>query len=336
MLLKQHPVLARIDDMPNLPHTLRHSSDREPGISRKAKGTRFAYYAPDGTHIRNEDELMRIETLGLPPAYSDVWICADARGHIQATGRDDKTRKQYRYHDLWRDFRDKNKYERLAEFGKDLPRIRAKVSRDLRRDIPDFRFVCAALTRLIDQGALRIGSQSYAGDSYGATTLRTRHLKLTDDGFKLDFKAKGGKRVRKIIRDKTLARTLEQIDDLPGRDLFNFIDESGALRKIDSADVNAYIHDDFTAKTFRTWHGTVAAFEATHEDRPTIKSLSERAAKRLHNTPAICRSSYIHPKVIDLVGMDAKDRKELLAGLKTPPKRGLKQAERACLALIST
>ena len=321
--------------MSALPKILRHSSDTEPGITRRVRGRGFSYHAPDGTCVNHAPVLERIKALGLPPAYSDVWICTDEFGHIQATGRDDKNRKQYRYHDDWRSFRDQRKFDRLSDFARTLPKLRARVARDLRRDNPDKRFVSAALVRLIDRGALRVGNRAYAGDSFGAATLRTRHIDLSDTALKLDFKAKGGKRVRKRISDTTLARTLERIGDLPGRDLFQYRGEDGEVYRLDSSDVNAYIDDGFTAKTFRTWHGTVAAFDAAQSTESlSIKMLCEAAAKRLHNTPAICRKSYIHPAVIALAEASAEDAQTTLNNLKSETLRGLRQAERGCLALL--
>lgn len=320
--------------MSTLPKLLRYSSDAEPGYARRQRGSGFSYYDPQGKALKKAAVLSRIESLGLPPAYEDVWICKDEFGHLQATGRDEKGRKQYRYHADWRKFRDRQKFDGLADFADALPRIRAMVTRDLRRETPDCRFVCAALVRLIDRGALRIGNRGYEGDSFGASTLRTRHFKITKDGFRLDYKAKGGKRVRKTIRDKSLAKTLDQIDDLPGRSLFQYISDSGEVCRLDSADVNAYLPDDFTAKTFRTWHGSVAAFKAAKQENPTIKSLSEAAAERLHNTPAICRSAYIHPDIIALAEMSEEKRQKTLLALSAPVRRGLKLAERNCLAFI--
>lgn len=322
--------------MSNLPNILRYSSDSEPGYSRRRRGAGFSYHYPDGKLVTRQTILDRIQSLGLPPAYQEVWVCRDEFGHLQATGRDEKGRKQYRYHDKWREFRDIQKFDGLADFANALPRIRSKISRDLRRETPDKNFVCAAITRLIDKGALRIGSRGYEKNSYGASTLRTRHIKMTTNGLKLDFTAKGGKRVRKVIRDKKLAKILEEIDDLPGRHLFQFVNTSDEVIRLDSADVNAYLPEDFTAKTFRTWHGTVAAFEAAQIEKPTIKSLCEAAALRLHNTPAICRSSYIHPKVIALAEMSEIERVERLYALTTQARRGLKKAEQSCLELISS
>lgn len=321
--------------MSNLPDILRYSSDAEPGYMRELCGSDFSYCDVDGKLLSRGSEVDRIQSLGLPPAYQDVWICKDEFGHLQATGRDEKGRKQYRYHEKWRDFRDHQKFESLANFAEALPSIRSKISRDLRREKPDKIFVCAAIIRLIDKGALRMGNRGYEGESYGASTLRTRHVTVTADGLKLDFKAKGGKRVRKIIRDKTLAKTLDHIDDLPGRHLFQYVNEKGGVSRLDSSDVNAYLPDAFTAKTFRTWHGTLAAFQAARKEKPTIKSLCEAAATRLHNTPAVCRSSYIHPKVITLAEITEPDRLATLSSLTAPAKRGIKLEEQNCLKLIS-
>jgi len=320
--------------MSTLPKLLRYSSDAEPGYTRRRRGKGFSYHETDGAILDKPDVVARLNALGLPPAYQEVWICKDPFGHLQATGRDEKGRKQYRYHADWSAFRNRQKFDSLADFADTLPNIRAKVTRDLRREFPDQKYVCAAIVRLIDRGALRVGNRGYEGESFGASTLRTRHFKMTEHGFALDYKAKGGKRVRKTIRDKTLAKILDQIDDLPGRNLFQYINARGDVCRLDSADVNAYLPDDFTTKTFRTWHGSVAAFNAAGEKNPTIKSLSEAASARLHNTPAICRSSYIHPDVIALAEISEAERREKVRALSPPSRRGLKLAERKCLALI--
>ncbi len=322
--------------MSAMPKLLRYSSDAEPGFTRRRRGSGFSYHTSEGQIIKQRTILSRIQSLGLPPAYEDVWICEDAFGHLQATGRDEKGRKQYRYHADWREFRDRRKFDSLSDFALALPHIRDKVARDLRRENPDMRFVCAALVRLIDRGALRIGNRGYEGDSFGASTLRTRHLKLMQNGFRLDYTAKGGKRIRKTIRDKYLAAILEKIDDLPGHHLFQYIGRNGNICRLDSGDVNQYLPETFTAKTFRTWHGSVAAFQAATQENPTIKSMCEAAAKRLHNTPAICRTSYIHPNIIALAGMSEAERSDKLASLTVPKKRGLKIAERRCLSLITS
>lgn len=320
--------------MPHLPFNLRYSSDDEPGIERVRRERGFSYYLPDGQLIEHGSELDRIEALGLPPAYENIWICRDNLGHIQATGRDDAGRKQYRYHQHWTEFRKQQKFDNLEAFADALPRIRARVARDMRREYADKRFVSAALIRLIDKGALRVGNRTYSrqGGTTGATTLKRKHIRFDEGVLYLDYSAKGGKRVRKRLQDKALARILQEIDDLPGRDIFQYIGSSGSPVSLDSSDVNAYLDDGFTAKTFRTWHGSVAAFIAARDaENPTLKLVCEAAAKRLHNTAAICRTSYIHPAIIKAVktGYD-------LSAVKPLPQRGLREAERACLAWISS
>ena len=327
--------------MAYMPDFLTHSRDSDPGISRRVRGRGFSYHHPDGTTVTCEGTRARIDALGLPPAWTDVWICAHEHGHLQATGRDARERKQYRYHELWRAHRDRLKYASLPAFGEALPALRQRVYRDLRRERPDRDFVCAALVRLIDRAALRVGNPEYAdrNGSFGATTLRTRHVRLGEEDIRLDFRAKGGKRVRRRVGDRTLHRVLGRIDDLPGRELFRYVDEDGEVRSLDSSDVNAYLgqtlDDDFTAKTFRTWRGTVEAFaEACEAPEPSIKGMCERAAAALHNTPAICRSSYIHPDVIALAEMDADAREAALEGPKAERRDGLRKAEAGLLAFL--
>lgn len=327
--------------MRSLPKTLRYSSDREPGFTAPSNGKTRQFFDVNGQTVTDPDTLSRLCALAIPPAYRDVWICQDATGHLQMTGLDDAGRKQYRYHAEWRAFQDVKKYDALQNFGAALPRIRRKIARDLRRDDRDKRFVTAAMLRLIDTAAIRVGHRQYTNQngSYGASTLRGKHIKLGDDFVKLDFRAKGGKRVRKIIRDKTLNRVLEDIHDLPGRNVFQYVGDDKKILSIDSSDVNAYLRDDFTAKTFRTWHGTVAAYRvAENTDAAlSIKAMTEAAAERLHNTPAICRSSYIHPDVLDLAGLDISDRQSTIEGVieNTSRVARLKAAEARCLSLIS-
>lgn len=303
--------------MSAMPRFLRHSSQDEPGISRRRRGRGFSYHKADGAHVTDADTLERIKALGLPPAYENVWICRDAHGHLQAAGTDARGRRQYRYHAGWRAYRDGRKYDQLEGFGRALPRLRRRVDADLRRNRPDRDHVCAALVRLIDEAALRVGSERYARENstFGASTLQCRHVKLDGATLRLSFQSKGGKRVRKQIKDRSLARVLERIGDLPGRALFTRIDEDGEPRPIHSDDVNRYIsdatgQDDFTAKTFRTWHGTLSALnEAIRSPEGlTIKAMSEAAAARLHNTPSIARNSYIHPDVIALAEMEDGER----------------------------
>lgn len=316
--------------MSALPQMLRYSRDAEAGITRRQSQNAFEYFDTNNNRISNEKTLLRINNLGLPPAYEDVWICKDEFGHLQATGRDAAGRKQYRYHEEWRRYQDLKKFETLVEFGGALPKLRRKIRRDLRRQNNSKSFVCAALTRLIDTGALRIGHER--NEAVGASTLQRRHVKIKGDALRLDYRAKGGKRVRKVLRDKTLARALHQVDDLPGYSIFQFINETGDLCSIDSSHVNDYIGPNFTAKTFRTWHGSTAAFEAAQKNDGilTIKTMSEAAAERLHNTPSICRSSYIHPKIIALAETNSPVDCEAV------DLRGLRKSEKAMLAFLQT
>ena len=325
-----------------MPDFLVHTSDSEPGIVRRVRGRGFSFHHPDGSLVEDMPTLERIKLLGLPPAWRDVWVCANPHGHLQATGRDDAERKQYRYHERWREHRDRLKYAGLVEFGEALPALRARVYRDLQRNRADKPFVSAALVRLLDRTALRVGNTEYAEEngSFGATTLRRKHVKLKGDQIRLDFRAKGGKRVRRQVGDRTLHRVLEQIEELPGYELFHYLDDDGDVRRLDSADVNEYLAQtldgEFTAKTFRTWRGTVEAFaEACETPDLTIKGMCQRAAEALHNTPAICRKSYVHPDVIALAEMDTEKRQEILAGPKEERCDGLRKAEAGLLAFLS-
>jgi DNA topoisomerase-1 len=285
--------------------------DDQPGITRRKCGRGYRYIAPDGTSIDAETERARLKALAVPPAYEDVWMSPLANGHLQATGRDARARKQYRYHADWSRLQAETKFASLAPFGEALPRLRRRVKRDLDADLGAQEFALAAAVTLIDRGALRVGNPDYTAEngSYGALTLRNRHLRLDDRSIRLDFTAKGGTRVRKRISDSTLSNALHKADDLPGARLFSWRDAADTLRPLSSEALNRYIAeasglDTATAKTFRTWAGTVAAYGVAEQGGATIKSMSEAAAKRLHNTPTIARTSYIHPKVIDLADSD--------------------------------
>lgn len=284
-------------------------TDSEPGISRRRRGRGFSYIAPDGTTIARGKERARIEALAVPPAYDDVWICAQTNGHLQATGRDQRSRKQYRYHPEWSAAQASTKYDQLADFGAVLPRIRRRVERDLSADPGDAEFALAAAVMIIDRTSLRVGQQEYSREngSYGALTLKRRHLLMKQGALELKFTAKGGKKVRKRITDKKLQKLLHKINDVSGATLLSWIDEGGAPQSLSSQQLNTYLADasgeeGVTAKTFRTWAGTLAAFEAAEGGNATIKDIAEAASKRLHNTPTVARNSYIHPDVIDLSG----------------------------------
>ncbi|MGR9453721.1 DNA topoisomerase IB [Rhizobium leguminosarum] len=317
-------------------------SDTEPGIRRRRKGKGFSYVMPDGTTLADELQRARICALGLPPAYENVWICLYENGHLQATGFDARGRKQYRYHKEWQSFRSAGKFHQLIEFGRALPRIRRTVLRHLDTGAEDVNGVLAALTTLLDEAHLRVGNQAYVRENgtYGATTLLKRHLKIVDGQIELKFRAKGGKRVQRSLKHPRLQKILEEIADLPGRQLFVWKDESGALKPIDSGRLNAYLAEisgiPISAKTFRTWAGSLAAFGAARETivgggRPTVKQMSEAAAEALHNTPAISRSSYIHPAIIALAGNDHS-----LIENGSEPLRGLRAEENRLLDFLTS
>jgi DNA topoisomerase IB len=290
-------------------------SDAAPGIRRIRDGDGFVYQLPDGRRLTDERELARIAALAIPPAYEDVWICTNARGHLQATGRDARGRKQYRYHPKWRVFRDGTKFDRMTAFGAALPRLRRRLRRDLALPELPREKVLAVIVSILDATRVRIGNAEYArdNDSYGLTTLRNRHVRFIRDGRLLfRFRGKGGAEHEVPIDDKRLARIVRHCHQLPGQRLFQYVDETGARRPIDSDQVNAYLKDamgdDFTAKDFRTWGATLRAI-AVMNATPLPERSSERAlnacivdavkqvAADLRNTPAVCRKSYINPAV---------------------------------------
>lgn len=306
-----------------------YSSDTEPGISRVRRGRGFSYIAPDGTAICDKSERQRLESIAVPPAYADVWMCSIAHGHLQATGRDDRGRKQYRYHADWTRYRAEAKFGSLVDFGRMLPRIRRRVHADLSEDVGEQEFALAAAVTLIDRASVRVGDPKYTEEngSFGALTLRNRHLKMGPDGIQLRFTAKGGKMVAKQITDKKLARVLGTINDLPGATLLGWVDDDGAPQSLRSDTLNGYIaeaagDERITAKTFRTWAGTCAAFKIAEAGHASIKDMADAAAKTLHNTPTIARNSYVHPEVIALAGCDPSPGKPVeLSGLRVAEQR---------------
>ena len=323
-----------------LPDDLIYVEESDNGIARKRKKDEFVYLDADGRLLKCENELARVEALGLPPAWRDVWICPQANGHLQATGVDDAGRKQYRYHDDWRAFREQTKFNRLIEFGAALPRIRRRVRRTFREvSDPDKELVISALVRLLDNAPLRIGSSTGEGDVVGACTLEQRNVKMTEDALRLDYTAKGGKRVRRQISDRRLLQILEKIDELPGKELFRYIGSDGDIYGVRSEHVNDWLQDvadseHITAKTFRTWAGTLAAFElCVSDEKPTIKAMSEEAASVLRNTPTIARSSYIHPAVISL--REASFDKRQAAGKTAQSAPDLTKMETAMLGYLA-
>ncbi len=322
---------------------LRHVDDRRPGLSRRRMRGRFAYFDVDGVRIRDADEIARIDALAIPPAYVDVWICADPRGHLQATGRDARGRKQYRYHPLWRELCDADKYARMAAFAKALPRIRSRVTRDLRRPGMPREKVVATVVRLLDTTLVRIGSREYAREnaSFGLTTLRKRHLKIGGGAVRLRFTGKSGVEHDVTVDDPRVKRMLRRCAELPGHDLFQYVDDDGQRHTVGSADINAYLRAasdaDFTAKDYRTWAGSVHALAALRriewldaaQARKQIVETVRAVAALLYNTPAVCRRCYIHPRVLEAFESGA------LASLGPyPARRGLRTDEAAFAALL--
>ncbi len=292
---------------------LRHVSDEQPGIRRRRSGKGFSYLGADGKTIRDAPTLARIRALAIPPAWTEVWICPLAHGHIQATGRDARGRKQYRYHARWREVRDETKYARTALFGSTLPRIRARVREDLAAPGLARDKVLATVVQLLETTFIRVGNEEYARNngSFGLTTLRDRHVEVKGVTVHFRFYGKSGKRHAIRVSERRLARIVERCRDLPGQDLFQYLDEEGKPQPINSADVNEYVRrisdQDFTAKDFRTWAGTLLAAhdltstgcaETEAAGRSAVVRVTERVASRLGNTPAVCRKCYIHPAVL--------------------------------------
>jgi DNA topoisomerase I len=296
---------------------LRHSSDTEPGITRKRIGRYWAYFDAEGNRITDRAEIDRLNAIGLPPAYANAWFCADANGHLQATGVDARGRKQYRYHPLFREKRESAKYEGLLEFGKRLPRLRRRVEQDLRRRNLTRDTVLAAIVRLLDTEHLRVGNEEYAKEnkSFGATTLRSRHLRRKGHKLVMRFTGKHGIVHEATITDSNLKRICKRCQELPGQMLFQYVNGDGEPQPISSSDVNEYIKTatggDFTAKHFRTWGASVIAFEQmlkkAEDSRISIQTVVEPVAEALGNTPAISRKSYVHPKLLEAVKESPSD-----------------------------
>ena len=291
---------------------LRHSSDAEPGYTRIRRGKGWSYHDAKGDKVDDPDVIERLDALAMPPAYRDVWYCADENGHVQATGIDDKGRKQYRYHDAFREAAEEEKFAALADFGRALPRIRKKLDKQLRKRKLTRKTVLAAALRLLDRAHLRVGNDHYArtNKSFGATTLRDRHVERLKTRLKVSFAGKHGTSRNVTITEPALVRIIGGARDLPGERLFQYEAEDGAIRAIDSNDVNDYLRElageDFTAKTFRTWGASAMAMRRVDDlvqagERITLKSVIEPVAEHLGNTPAVTRSSYVHPAIIEAI-----------------------------------
>jgi len=316
--------MATVTDTPPISETegrasaraagLRYSTDARPGIARRRRGRGFSYRGPDGDLVRDSAVLARIRALAIPPAWTDVWICPDPAGHLQATGRDAKGRKQYRYHERWRSGRDDAKFERLIDFARVLPRVRARCDADLATTGLSREKVLAAVVRLLETTLIRVGNDEYArlNRSFGLTTLKNRHATVTGTRVRFRFRGKSGRQHEVGIRDRRLAAVVRRCQDLPGQELFQWVDDDGESHDVASDDVNDYLREisgiDITAKDFRTWAGTVLAYRALRalapgtDDRSSRKNVVEAVrftSDRLGNTPAVARRSYVHPAILD-------------------------------------
>jgi DNA topoisomerase-1 len=347
--LEDQPIIA---DPVEAAHAagLRYFTDARPGIRRRRAGKHFSYTAPNGDLVHDAKTLGRIKSLAIPPAWTDVWICPSPNGHIQATGRDARGRKQYRYHPRWREVRDETKYTRMIAFAEILPQIRDAADRELSIRSLSRERVLATVVRLLDATAIRVGNEEYArsNQSFGLTTLRTDHVDVTGSEIRFHFRGKSGKEHEVDIHDRRLARAMQRLQDLPGQEVFQYID-GGEIRSVDSGDVNDYLRqvtgEHFTAKDFRTWHGTVRAAQALYNAGPftsereakhNVVTAIAQAAEHLGNTPSICRKSYVHPAVIDAY-MDSSlipTFDQVYSQVASNPIPGLHPEEVATLAVL--
>ncbi|GAC1640499.1 MAG: DNA topoisomerase IB [Herpetosiphon sp.] len=327
-------------------------NDTLPGIRRLRNGDDWTFIGVNGKPITDEKVIKRIKAIGIPPAYTDVWICPKANGHIQATGRDQRGRKQYRYHPRWREVRDETKYNRMLAFIAALPDIRKQVNRDLTlRGLPRNK-VLATIVRLLETTFIRIGNAEYAREnkSFGLTTLRDRHVDINGSKIRFTFRGKHGKEHEIDVQDRRLAAIVKRCQEIPGYELFQYFDEEGNRQTVDSSDVNAYLRhisgQDFTAKDFRTWGGTVLAAKVLHEFEPfdddkaakkNIVRAIEHVASRLGNTPSICRKCYVHPSVVSAY-MDGTLRRALEQRIdqELEGDHTLKPLERSVLLLLQS
>lgn len=330
---------------------LRYVSDAHPGISRSRSGKGFTYRRADGSKLTDASMLRRIKSLAVPPAWSDVWICPSADGHIQATGRDARGRKQYRYHARFRDIRESTKYEHVVAFADALPVIREKVRAHMAlRGLPREK-VLATVVHLLETTLIRIGNDDYAkqNKSYGVTTLKSRHVAIDGNEVRFRFSGKGGKQWSLRVRDRRIAKIIRACQELPGQELLQYLDEDGNPRYVTSQDVNAYLKEisgkDITAKDFRTWAGTVSAAIALSEMRPfdsaaqakrNLRTAIEGVAARLGNTSIICRKCYVHPEILTsyLAGNLVLEIKSEVEGEVRDALPGLKPEEAAVLAML--
>jgi DNA topoisomerase-1 len=332
---------------------LRYVSDEEPGIRRRRAGKGWSFLKPNGETVKDEKTLSRIKSLAIPPAYTDVWICPHANGHIQATGRDAKGRKQYRYHPQFREVRESTKYEHVMRFAQELPTIRAKIEEHMSlRGLPREK-VLATVVHLLETTLIRVGNDDYAkqNKSYGLTTLQNRHVKVEGSELRFSFKGKSGKTWNLQVKDRRIAKIVRACQELPGQELFQYVDEEGTRRDVTSADVNAYLREisglDISAKDFRTWAGTVLAalalrefegFDTQAKAKKNVRAAIERVSARLGNTPTICRKCYVHPEVLNcyLEGSLLLEIKDEVEAELRENLAGLKPEEAAVLTLLDS
>ena len=327
---------------------LRYVSDTQPGIRRKRAGKGFLYLGADGKTIRDAKELARIRSLAIPPAYTDVWVCPSPSGHIQATGRDARGRKQYRYHPKWREVRDETKFGRMLAFSQVLPKVRARLERDLSLPGLPREKVLATVVRLLECTCIRVGNDEYAKSnrSFGLTTLQDRHVEISGSKLRFEFRGKSGKMHKVDLNDRRLARIVERCQDLPGEDLFQYLDDDDVRQTIGSGDVNEYIREisgqEFTAKDFRTWAGTLLAIEALTKIGPfstqrnaksNVLKAIDQVAEQLNNTRSVCRKYYVHPAVLESY-MDGNLLEHLGNGSKQGAKDDLAADEAAVVRLL--
>jgi DNA topoisomerase-1 len=322
---------------------LRYSRDGEKGYVRRPADKGFEYHDARGGRVTGEATLERIKLLVIPPAWTDVWICGDERGHLQVTGRDARGRKQYRYHPRWREMRDADKFDHLMEFAKALPRIRRQARADIALPGLPRRKVLALLVRLLERTSIRIGNERYAeeNDSFGLTTMRNRHVKVSGHRVEFQFRGKSGKFHRIAVDDPQLARIVRRCRDLPGQELFQYQDEAGEVQSIGSSDVNDYLKEiagcEISTKDFRTWAGSVSVASMLRGRRQRdervgithVAAAVRAASQQLGNTPAICRKSYVHPRVLDPATWQASSQRNA-----TRAPRGLRVEEAAFLSII--
>ncbi len=331
---------------------LRYVTDQEPGFTRRRRGDGFEYLDTDGRPITDEKVLERIRSLAIPPAYTDVWICRSANGHLQAVGRDARGRKQYRYHPRWRAVRDEAKYGKMLVFGRVLPKIRRRLEEDLARPGLPREKVLAAIVRLLETTLVRVGNDEYAKNnkSFGLTTLRDRHAKVEGSRIVFDFKGKHGIKHHIDLRDRRLARIVKKCRDIPGQELFQYIGDDGERHDVGSQDVNDYLREitgeEITAKDFRTWAATnlaalalkeLEAFDTQAKAKKNVVQAVEAVSKMLGNTPTICRKCYIHPAIFDgyLDGSLVEALKRRAEETLENPPEGLSAEEAAIMAFLS-